>query len=716
MIRLNDITSEVLSYHPKADIELIEKAYVYSAKVHQGQIRLSGEPYLSHPLEAAYILAQLKMDVVCIAAGLLHDVIEDTHADLEEITKLFGEEAANIVDGVSKIGKIHFKSSKQRQAENVRKMILAMSTDIRVILVKLADRLHNMRTLGFQPEEKQRRIATETLEIYAPLAGRMGINWIKSSLEDLCLFYLEPEIYASIKDLTARRQGEMEGFLKRIQETLTEELAKVNISATVKGRQKHFYSIYQKMVDQDLEVGQVYDILAFRVIVNTIKECYEALGHIHAMWKPVSKRFKDYISVPKGNMYQSLHTTVFGPVKERMEVQIRTWDMNRVAESGIAAHWKYKEGNAARKTDEKQFAWLNELLNWQKSLKDPQEFLDTVKMDLFPDEVYVFTPTGEVKSFPKGATMIDFAYSIHSEVGEKCTGAKVNGRMVPLRAQLKNGNIIEVMTSSKQHPSKDWLNFVKTSKAKTKIRQWIKTQGRDESISLGKSILEKALQQERLTVPNLLKSEQVAAVAKELSFHSGEDLVAEIGFGKISAVQVVGRLKPKLIDNEESLQGLVSKVVSRLIRPRADAGIKVDGVSDMLLHFGNCCQPLPGEKVVGFITRGSGVTIHNENCRHVKKADPDRLVAVSWEPSEKSTYPARLRVSSLAGKGVLADISTVFSLKDANIIQAEVNTTVDNKGIALFTIEVEDYAQLQDIIRSIKKVRNVLMVERLQDA
>ena len=468
------------------------------------------------------------------------------------------------------------------------------------------------------------------------------------------------------------------------------------------------------MVAQDLEVSQVYDILAFRVIVNTIKECYEALGHIHSIWKPVSKRFKDYISVPKANMYQSLHTTVFGPMKERMEVQIRTWEMNRVAESGIAAHWKYKEGKAARKTDAKRFAWLQELLDWQKNLDDPQEFLDTVKMDLFPDEVYVFTPNGDVKSFPKGATMIDFAYSIHSEVGEKCTGAKVDGRMVPLRAQLKNGNIVEVMTSPKQHPSKDWLNFVKTSKAKTKIRHWIKTQGKEESISLGRSILEKALQQERLTVPNLLKSEQIAAVAKELSFQTGEDLVAEIGFGKISPRQVLGRLRPKLVDKEEIPKGLVSKMVSRLTRPKGDA-IKVDGVSDMLLHFAKCCQPLPGEKVVGFITRGSGVAIHNENCRHIEEADPDRLVAVSWEPSEKNIYPATLRVSTIEGKGVLAGISTVLSQKDANIIHAEVNTTVDNKGIALFTIEVEDYAQLQDIIRSVKKVKNVLAVERLQD-
>ena len=716
MIRLNDITSQVLSYHPKADIELIEKAYVYSAKVHQGQIRLSGEPYLSHPLEAAYILTQLKMDVVCIAAGLLHDVVEDTHASLDEISGLFGEETANIVDGVTKISKIHFKSSKQRQAENVRKMILAMSTDIRVILVKLADRLHNMRTLGFQPAEKQRSIATETLDIYAPLAGRMGIHWIKSNLEDLCLYYLEPEIYGSIKSLTARRQSEMGDFMKRVQEILTEELAKVNISATIKGRQKHFYSIYKKMIAQDLEVGQVYDILAFRVIVNSIKECYEALGHIHSIWKPVSKRFKDYISVPKANMYQSLHTTVFGPMKERMEVQIRTWEMHHVAESGIAAHWKYKEGRAVQKADEKRFVWLKELLDWQKNLDDPQEFLETVKMDLFPDEVYVFTPTGEVKSFPKGATMIDFAYSIHSEVGEKCSGAKVDGRMVPLRAELKNGNIVEVITSPKQHPSKDWLTFVKTSRAKTKIRQWIKTQGKEESISLGRSILEKALQHERLTVPNLLKSEQITAVAKELSFQTGEDLIAEIGFGKISPNQVVGRLRPKLVDKEETHQGLVSKVVSRFTRPKADVGIKVDGVSDMLLHFANCCQPLPGEKVVGFITRGSGVAIHNANCRHVQEADPDRLVPVTWAPSEKSTYPARLRVSTVEGKGILADISTVFSQKDANIIQAEVKTTVDNKGIALFTIEVENYDQLQDIIRTIKKVKNVLAVERLQDA
>ena len=713
MIRLNDITSLVQSYHPKADIAIIEKAYVFSAKAHQGQIRLSGEPYLSHPLEVAYILAQLKMDVVCIAAGLLHDAVEDSDATLEEIRELFGEETATIVDGVTKISKMQFVSKEQRQAENVRKMILAMSTDIRVILVKLADRLHNMRTLGFQPEAKQIGIATETLDIYAPLAGRMGINWIKASLEDLCLFYLEPEIYAKIKDETAQRRGEMEKFMAEVRQILSAKLAEVNIQAAIKARQKHFYSIYKKMLDQDLNVNQVYDILAFRVIVNSIKECYELLGHIHSIWKPVAGRFKDYISVPKANMYQSLHTTVIGPLGQRMEIQIRTWEMNHVAESGIAAHWKYKEGSVATKADQKQFTWLQQLLDWQKNLQDPQEFLESVKMDLFPDDVYVFTPMGEVKSFPKGATIIDFAYSIHSEVGEKCIGAKVNGKMVPLRYQLKNGNIVEVTTSAKQHPNKDWLKYVKTSRAKTKIRQWLRTEEREEGINFGKTILEKALHQEGLGETNVFKSDQIAAIAKELSFHSVEDMIAQIGFGKISARQVVGRLKPKLDMKADKSQGLVSKMVSRFRRPRTDHGIRVDGVSDMLIHFAKCCSPLPGEKVVGFITRGRGITVHLASCGHIQKADPDRLVPVSWDTVGKEAYPATLRVTSVERKGILADISTIISQKDANIIHAEIKTTVDNKGIAFFTLEVESYKQLQEIMSAIKKVKNVLIVERI---
>lgn len=713
MIRLNDITSQILSYHPKAKVDLIEKAYVYSAKVHQGQIRLSGEPYLSHPLEVAYILTQMKMDPICIVAGLLHDTLEDTDASLDEIKRLFGEETANIVDGVTKISKIQFTNHEERQAENIRKMIFAMSSDIRVIIVKLADRVHNMRTLGFQPEEKQRQIAEETLDIYAPLSGRMGIYWMKSTLQDLCLFYLEPEIYEQIKTGIAQRRGEKEKFIKDMQLLISKKLAEFKINAAVEGRYKHFYSIYKKMQAHELSVSQVYDIVAFRVIVNTIKECYEALGHIHSTWKPIQGRFKDYVSVPKANMYQSLHTTVIGPMGERMEVQIRTWDMHRVAEDGIAAHWKYKEGAVSGKAEEAQFAWLRQLLETQKGLKDPAEFLDTVRMNLFADEVYVFTPKGEVKVLPKGSTPVDFAYGVHSEVGEKCMGAKVNGKMVPLRYKLKNGEIVEIMTSARQHPSKDWLEFVKSPRARTKIRHWVKNQEREESINLGKNILEKALKERHLTIPNILRSEQFFAVANEFSFHSAEDLIAEIGFGKISPKQVIGRLEPRLGLGEEKHPGIMTKMVDRLKRRKAGHGITVKGVRDMLIRFANCCHPLPGEAIIGFISRGRGITIHNRECHHIQQADPERLVEVSWEPTKDDIYLAKLKVTSIDKKGILADISSIIAQRDINIIQAEVKITVDQKGISLFTVEVENYKQLKEIMGAIKKVKNVLIVERL---
>ena len=713
MIRLNDITSQILSYHPKADIGLVEKAYVYSAKVHQGQVRLSGEPYLSHPLEVAHLLTKMKLDVISLVAGLLHDTIEDTDAELQEIERLFGRETANIVDGVTKISRMQFNSSEERQAENMRKMILAMATDIRVIMVKLADRMHNMQTLGFQVPEKQEYIARETLDIYAPLAGRMGIYWLKSNLEDLCLYYLEPEIYEKIKNGIAERRGNREKFVEEMKQLLSEKLKISNIDATIKGRHKHFYSIYSKMRDQNLSVDQVYDLLALRVIVNTLKECYEVLGLIHATWKPVPRRFKDYISLPKANMYQSLHTTVIGPLGQRMEIQIRTWEMNKIAEEGIAAHWKYKESLKASNTDEKQFLWLRQLLEWQKNLKDPKEFIEMVQLDLFPNDVYVFTPKGEVREFPKGATPIDFAYSIHSQVGEKCSGARVNGKMVPLRYRLKNGDIVEIITSRRQHPRKDWLDFVKTSRAKTKIRQWIKNQERDESIDLGRSILEKALEQSHLTLPNITKSEQILAISKDFSLHSVQDLLANVGYGKISANQVIGRLKPKLGIEEDKPTSIVSKMVSRIKRKKSTRGIKVKGLDDMLVRFANCCHPLPGENVIGFITRGRGVSIHKQKCRHINDADPERVVEVVWEPSHEDVYQARLMVTSVDKKGILADISTIMAQKDANIIQAEIKTTMDKKGILFFTIEVEDYKQLQDIMGALKKVKYVLMVERI---
>jgi GTP diphosphokinase / guanosine-3',5'-bis(diphosphate) 3'-diphosphatase len=713
MVRLNDITSQLLNYYPQADISLVERAYVYSAKVHQGQLRLSGEPYLSHPLEVAHILARMKMDVVSVVAGLLHDAIEDTNADEKEIERLFGPETAKIVDGVTKISKIPFSTREERQAENMRKMILAMATDIRVILVKLADRLHNMQTLGFQPPQKQEEIARETLDIYAPLAGRMGIYWLKSTLEDLCLYYLEPEIYNMIKNALAERRGVMEEFIREVIELLSDKLKEAGIQAEVKGRNKHFYSIYSKMKEQNLTVSQVYDIVAFRVIVKSLKECYEVLGLIHAMWKPVSGRFKDYISLPKANMYQSLHTTVIGPVGQRMEIQIRTWEMDMVAEQGIASHWKYKEGVNASRSDQKQFAWLRQLLEWQQNVQDPKEFMESIRLDLFPNEVYVFTPKGEVKQLPKGATPIDFAYSIHSEVGEKCIGAKVNGRMVPLRYELRNGDIVEILTSPKAHPGKDWLEYVKTLHARSKIRQWTKRQERDQSIVLGRELLERGFEQARLEIPNLLRNEQVAAAAVDFSFHSVQDLLANVGYGKISVNQVVGRLKSKMGIVESKAPGLVSKMVSRIRGRKSTSGIRVKGLEGILVRFGECCHPLPGEKVTGFITRGRGVTVHKQNCRHILAANPERVVEVRWESSDQDLFAASLVVTSVDKKGILADISSILSKKDANIIEAEVKTTVDKKGIFRFTIEVQSYQHLQEIMGAIKKVENVLIVERL---
>jgi GTP diphosphokinase / guanosine-3',5'-bis(diphosphate) 3'-diphosphatase len=711
MIRLNDITSALIAYNPKADTTLVQKAYVYSAKVHAGQVRLSGLPYLSHPLEVAYILTEMKMDMITVVAGLLHDTIEDTDAELSEIERLFGKDTANIVDGVTKLSKMQFNSREEHQAENIRKMILAMTTDIRVIMVKLADRLHNMRTLGFHSPEKQVSIARETLDIYAPLAGRMGIYWLKSSLEDLCLFYLEPEIYNKINEDLAERRGAREKFIKEVLEILSDKMKQSNIEATVKGRHKHFYSIYCKMRDQNLTVDQVYDVVAFRVIVRSLKECYEVLGIIHSMWKPIVGKFKDYISLPKANMYQSLHTSVIGPYGQRMEVQIRTWEMDKVAEDGIAAHWRYKEGLIGS-SDQKQFGWLKQLLEWQKSLQDPKEFMEMVQMDLFPNEVYVFTPKGDVREFPRGATPIDFAYGIHSEVGEKCIGARVNGRMVPLRYQFNNGDIVEIITSNKQHPRKDWLDFVKTTKAKSKIRQWIKSQERDESIILGKNILEKALEQVNLDQQNLTRSEQLEAVAKDLSLNSLQDLYANIGYGIISSNQVIGRLRPHDVEGEKR-EGLMSKMVARLTRKKDTKGIMVKGLDDMLIRFANCCHPLPGEDVLGFITLGRGVTIHKRDCRHILDADSRRVVDVQWEPSEKDVYLARLKVTSVDKKGILADISSIMSQRDANIIQAEVKTTMDKKGVSFFTIEVNDYKQLEGIIGAIKKIKEVLIVERI---
>jgi len=496
MVRLDDILEKIRAFNSDADLDTVRKAYVFSAKVHQGQVRLSGEPYLTHPMEVAYILVQLKMDVPTIVAGLLHDTLEDTLTTIEELHTVFGKEVAGLVDGITKIGKITFQTREERQAENFRKMLLAMARDIRVILVKLADRLHNMRTLHFQPEARQRKIAQETLDIYAPLANRLGISWIKGELEDLAFRYLQPEIFYDLVAKVAKRKKEREQYIEEVKNQIRNKLQEHDIEGEVSGRSKHLYSISLKMERQGIDFDQVYDLIAFRIIVESVRECYAVLGMIHATWKPIPGRFKDYIAMPKANLYQSLHTTVIGPYGERVEVQIRTDEMHRIAEEGIAAHWKYKEGkapNGVGSRDDNRFRWLRQLLEWQQELKDSREFMDTVKVDLFPEEVYVFTPKGEVKELPRGATPIDFAYAIHTDVGQRCVGGKVNGKLVPLRTELNNGDIVEVLTSPNQTPSKDWLKWVRTSKARNKIRHWIKSEQRERSIAIGRELLEKEL-------------------------------------------------------------------------------------------------------------------------------------------------------------------------------------------------------------------------------
>ena len=715
MIRLNDILDKVSAYNPSADLELIRKAYVFSAKVHQGQIRLSGEPYLIHPMEVTAILADLKLDVPSVVTGLLHDTVEDTLTTHEEIESIFGAEVANLVDGVTKIGKINFRTKEESQAENFRKMLLAMSDDIRVILIKLADRLHNMRTLQHQPETKQRSIAKETLDIYAPIANRLGISWVKSELEDLSFRYLEQQIYYDLASKVAKKKQERESDAEKVQEIILSKLKEHDIKGDVSGRSKHLYSIFRKMESRNVDIDQIYDLIAIRVLVEDIRACYEVLGIIHSTWKPVPGRFKDYIAMPKGNMYQSLHTTVIGPFAERMEVQIRTMEMHRVAEAGIAAHWKYKEGKGYDEKEVKRFAWLRQLLEWQQELQDSREFMDTVKVELFPEEVYVFTPKGDVKSFPKGATPIDFAYGVHTDVGHRCVGAKVNGKLVPLKYELNNGDIIEVITSPHHTPSKDWLKIVKSSRARNKIRAWIKTEERNRSISLGREIVEKEFRRYSLNYGKLLKSGEIKRVAAEFGFVGDEDLMASVGYGKLSCNQLLGKLLPpeKLEERQERKESRISKIMEKLTK-KSSSAIQISGVEDVLVRFGKCCNPVPGDDITGFITRGRGVTIHTSDCAIAQDCDPERRVDVAWNKSRKVALPVKIRVSCHDQKGILANISQAIANSEANIASASIHSTVDKRGINLFEVEITDLDHLNRVINNIMKVNGVTKVERLK--
>jgi len=712
MIRINDILDKITEYHSDADLDIVERAYVYSARVHAGQVRLSGEPYLMHPLEVANILTDMRLDVVSIAAGILHDVLEDTHAEPEELGKLFGPEVLNIVSGVTKLSNMPTSSTQERQAENIRKMFLAMADDIRVILIKLADRLHNMRTLRFHSPERRRAIAQETLDIYVSIAARLGIYWIKTELEENAFKYINPEEYARIENLVAKSRAEREQYIETVRETLRKKLAAAGLKAEVLGRSKNYFSIHSKMQAQSLTFEQIYDLIAFRIILDTVSQCYEALGLIHSLWKPIDHKFKDYIGRPKPNMYQSLHTTVIGPVGERIEIQIRTWEMDRVAKSGIAAHWSYKEGHRIDDNISKKFAWIQDLVDNQEGFRDPGEFLENVRIDLFPDEVYVFTPRGDIRALPKGATPVDFAYLIHTEVGQKCVGAKVNGQMVSLPYELRTGDIVEIVTAKNHTPSKDWLKFVKTIKARSKIRQWIKAQEKERSISLGREMLEKAFRKEKLNFITLSKTDPMNAVVESLGVKTLDDLVANVGYGKVTPLQV---LRPFMAKSqaEGSRASLLEKLISRVRKKKPRAGVLVKGLEDILIKFGKCCQPVPGDAIIGYITQGYGVTVHRASCVNALRTSPERQIEVEWSTESADRYPVKIQILSYDRVGLLADVVSSISKFGANILNASSETKETQMVESFFTINVADKEHLEKILSAVKKVKHVQDARRV---
>jgi len=713
MIRINDIIDKITEYYPDVDLDIIDRAYIYSARVHDGQVRLSGEPYLSHPLEVAGILTEMKLDVVSVVAGLLHDVVEDTHATIEEINEMFGKDIGHIVSGVTKLSVLPFSSGSQaRQAESIRKMILAMADDIRVILIKLADRLHNMRTLKFHSPKKKAKIARETLDIYAPIAGRLGIYWIKKELEDASFMYIQPDEYSKIEQYVNKDKEEGEKYIETVRDLIKKKMDEHNLECEVLGRYKYFYSIYKKMLSQNLEFEDVYDIIAFRIILDTVPHCYEALGVIHSLWKPVAKKFKDYIGVPKPNMYQSLHTTVIGPFGERIEIQIRTWEMDKVAKSGIAAHWSYKEDLHLDEKTTKTFSWIQNLVENQENFKNPDEFLENVRIDLFPDEVYVFTPRGEIKTVPSGATPVDFAYLIHTEVGNQCVGSKVNGRIVPLQYELKTGDTVEISTSKKSHPSKDWLNFVKTVKARSRIRQWIKTQEKERSFTLGREMCEKAFRKYRLNFNTLLKSEEMEKVVEHFGFKHMDDLIASVGYGKITPLQIIRKVEPKPEEKEDS-ESFLDKIISRVKKKKPKMGVTVKGVDDILIKFGKCCQPVPGDSITGYITRGYGVTVHRTSCVNAMKMSPERQIDVEWSVDIADTYPVKILIRSYDRVGLLADITANISKNGANILSANTETRESKIVDSSFTIAVENTDHLNRVLSAIRKIKHIQEVRRI---
>ncbi|MDL2266601.1 bifunctional (p)ppGpp synthetase/guanosine-3',5'-bis(diphosphate) 3'-pyrophosphohydrolase [Desulfovibrio sp. OttesenSCG-928-G15] len=715
MIRIQDILDKIGEYQTADDVELVRKAYVYAAAAHAGQTRQSGEPYLSHPLAVAFTLADMRLDAASVAAGLLHDTVEDTKATIEEIDENFGEDVADIVDGVTKISMLSFDSKEAQQAENIRKMILAMNEDMRVLFVKLADRLHNMRTLEFMRPDKQRRIGQETMDIYAPLANRLGLHRVKLELEDLSFRYTAPDAYNQIADWIESHSADDAEYINSVIAKLESVLDKNGIKARIKGRIKHIYSIYRKMNHLNVTLDEMHDIIAFRAIVSDLKDCYAALGLVHAAWTPVPGRFKDYISMPKKNMYQSLHTTVIGPRGERMEVQIRSEEMDQLAEHGLASHWLYKEGTRVKAKDVAEFNWLREMLDWTKMESDSKEFLRSLRFDLFKDEIYVFTPRGQVKELPENATPVDFAYQIHTQVGDRCAGSKINGKLMPLSTPLKSGDTVEIITAQGRHPSRDWLKFVKTAKARTRIQYFIRTEERARSISLGKEMLEKQGRRLGVNLQKALKEGTLEPVAKELNFSSVDDMISAVGYARVTPRKILNFLIPKA--EEQPQEDVRQQHTAPGHKPTKADSVVIKGVDDMLVRFAKCCNPVPGDPIIGYISRGRGVAVHTADCPTISQMEPERLLPVFWEGSEEGQpFPARIHILCQNQKGALAKLTATLDKVGVNIDSGSFRSLVDGHTEIEMVIEVSDIVQLLYTLDQLRKVENVLEVSRMTSA
>jgi GTP pyrophosphokinase len=698
---------------------LIQRAYVFSAQAHDGVVRRSGEPYISHPMNVAYLLAEMQLDEATVAAGLLHDTVEDTNTSVDEIEELFGSDVADIVDGVTKISQMDFESKAVQQAENIRKLILAMAEDIRVLMVKLADRLHNMRTLEFMKPVKRRLIAQETQDIYAPLANRLGLHRVKTELEDLCLRYLKPDVFDQLSQAVSEHRAAGEPYIEKVIALIEDMLKKNKLKGRVYGRTKHLHSIHVKMEQQGLTFDEIYDLIAFRIILKSIKDCYAVLGLIHAIWRPVPGRFKDYISIPKANMYQSLHSTVIGPDGERIEVQIRTEEMARIAEYGVAAHWQYKEvGKGSKRAkgagtrDAERYTWLRQIMDWQRELSDPREFMSSLRLEMFQEEVYVFTPNGDIKELPEGATPVDFAYAIHSEVGDKCAGAKVNGRIVPLHSALKNGDSVEIITDKNRMPSRDWLKFVKTAKARTRIKQYIRTVERERAISLAREMLEKEGRRVGINVQKAIKEGDFIKLVESFNCGSVDDLLTQVGFSRFTPRKVIKKLYAVIHGESVDLRKTRTKeeevpaTPETKKKPKTD-GLQISGVDNVLVRFASCCSPLPGEPIIGYITRGRGVTVHRIDCHNVKNFEDERLLSVSWEGVEDKPYPAKIKIKCLNKTGMLGKICTMLAELDVNIDSGSFESKVDGTSVLEFTVEVKDLDQLYSALARVKALKAV---------